>query len=97
VVIYNNVNFKDIVRDEVLGYKVIMRNLATAAIIICPELLSSGLQQTMHDRTKNLNIYNIFTAPAISDNDNNIKINISTCLISDAIRKVYLSGINMIF
>ncbi len=90
-------NFKNIIRDEILEHKTTIRNLTTAAIIIYPELPSSGVQQTIHDRTKNLNIHNIFTTLAISGDDNGIRINISTYLISNTIRKVYLSKINTIF
>ncbi len=97
MIVYDNVNFKDIIRDEVLGYRAIMRNLITAVIVICLDLSGSGLQQFMHDGTKHLNVYDIFTAPAISGDDNGIGIRIFTYLISDAIRKVYLSGINAIF
>ena len=74
-----------------------MRNLITAVIIIYLNLPRSGLQQSIHDKTKHLNVYNIFTAPAISGDDNGIKIRISTYLISDAIRKVHSSEINIIF
>ena len=95
--IYNNMNFKDIVRDEVLKRISIIRNLTTAVIIIYLNLPGSSLQQSIHDGTKHLNIYNIFTAPAISGNDNNIRIYIFIYLISDAIRKVHLFNINTIF
>jgi len=40
--VYDNVNFKDTVRDEVLGYIIIMRNLITAVIVIYLELPDSG-------------------------------------------------------
>jgi hypothetical protein len=51
----------------------------------------------MHDRTKNLNIRDIFNAPAISSDDNGIKIRIFIYLISEAIQKVYGFAINAIF
>ncbi len=51
----------------------------------------------MHDGTKYFNVYDIFTAPAISGDDNGIRIRISICLILDAIRKVYSSGVDAIF
>src|SRR6266498_4273019 len=75
----------------------IIRNLIIAIIIIYPDLSGSGLQQSIQDEMKYFNVYNIFTAPAISDNNNGIKICIFIYLISDAIRKVYLSEINTIF
>jgi len=97
VVIYNNVNFKNTVRDEVLGHIIIMRNLTTAAIVIYLELPDSGLQQSMHDRTKDFNIRDIFNTSAISGDDNGIKVRISIYLISEAIKKVHKSVINTIF
>jgi hypothetical protein len=51
----------------------------------------------MHDRTKDLNIRDIFNTPAISSNDNGIGIRIFTYLISETIQKVHRSAINMIF
>ena len=51
----------------------------------------------MHDGTKDFNIRDIFNAPAISNNDNGIRVRIFTYLISEAIQKVYGSAINAIF
>ncbi|XTI86080.1 hypothetical protein V2W45_1230156, partial [Cenococcum geophilum] len=42
-VIYNNINFKDIKRDELLGHTFIIRSLMTTAIIYYPKLPPSGL------------------------------------------------------
>ncbi len=44
MVVYDNVNFKNTVRDEILEYTAVMRNLITAVIVICLELPDSGLQ-----------------------------------------------------
>jgi hypothetical protein len=74
-----------------------MRNLTTAAIIICPEISDSGFQQFIHDRTKDFNIRDIFNAPAISNNDNGIEVRIFIYLIFEAIQKVHESAINAIF
>jgi len=97
VIIYDNVNFKNTIRDEVLGYTTIIRNLTTTEIVIYLELPDSNLQQSIHDGTKNLDIRDIFNTPAISNNDNGIRIRISTYLISEAIKKVYRSAIDTIF
>jgi hypothetical protein len=51
----------------------------------------------MHDGTKDLNIRDIFNAPAIFNNDNGIRVRISTYFISEAIQKVYEFVINAIF
>ncbi|OCK99252.1 uncharacterized protein K441DRAFT_539755, partial [Cenococcum geophilum 1.58] len=44
VVIYDNINFKDIKYDKLLSYTSIMRSLTTATIIFYPELPLSGLR-----------------------------------------------------
>ncbi len=97
MIVYDNVNFKNTIRDEVLGYIIIIRNLTTTIIIIYLKLPNSDLQQSIHDRTKDFNIRDIFNTPAISNNDNGIRVRISTYLISEAIKKVYKSAINIIF
>jgi len=97
VIIYDNVNFKDTVRDKVLGHTVVIRNLTIAVIVICPGLPISDLQQFIYDGTKDLDIRDIFNTPAISNDDNGIRIRISIYLISEAIKKIYRSVVNTIF
>ena len=46
---YDNINFKDSVRDQALGSKGTQRNLTTALLIECPELPVGGLKQGMHN------------------------------------------------
>ncbi len=97
MIVYDNVNFKDTVRDKVLGYIIIIRNLIIAAIVIYLELPDSSLPHFMYDGTKNFNIRDIFNTPAISNDDNDIGVRISIYLISEAIKKMYGSIINTIF
>ncbi len=97
MIVYDNVNFKDTVRDEIFGYIIIICNLTTAVIIIYLELPNSGFQQFMHDRTKDLNIRDIFNVPVISGDDNGIGVRISIYLIFEAIKKIYRSAVNTIF
>lgn len=97
MVIYDNVNFKNIIRDEIFKYKIIIRNLIIAVIMICLNLSKSDFQQFIYDRTKYLNLYNIFITFIISGDDNGIGIYIFIYLILDTIRKVYLFNINTIF
>ena len=97
MIIYNNVNFKNTIRDKVLGHTTVIRNLIITIIVIYPRLPISSLQQSIHDRTKDLNIRDIFNTPAISNNDNDIGVRISTYLISETIKKVYGSVVNTIF
>ncbi len=85
------------IRDETLEYIIIIYNLTTTVIIIYLEIPDSSLQQSIHDETKNLNIRDIFNTPAISNNDNGIRVRISIYLISKIIKKAYKSVVNTIF
>ena len=40
---YDNLDFIDSVRDELLGHKVKMKNLTTTWVIKCPKLLATRL------------------------------------------------------
>jgi hypothetical protein len=51
----------------------------------------------MHDGTKNLNIRDIFNAPAIFNDDNGIGIRIFIYLIFETIKKIYRFAVNTIF
>jgi len=95
VVIYNNVNFKDIKRDELLSYTSIIRLLTTAAIIFYPELPLPRLRQLMHNLTKPLQLNNIFRLPSFIGDKLIIKI--SYYLITNAIKGVYLHGVERVF
>jgi hypothetical protein len=96
VVVYDNINFKDTKRDEVVGHKSHMCSMTTAAIILCPELPSSGLHQVMHNPTVPLRVHDIFSAPGISDDDS-IGLDISRSLITDAIKRLHPSSVSRIF
>ena len=97
MVVYDNVNFKDTVRDEILEYITIIRNLTTTTIVIYPKLPISDLQQSMHDGTKDFDIRDIFNTPAISNDDNGIRVRISIYFIFEVIKKMYRSAVNTIF
>jgi len=94
VVIYNNINFKDIKRDELLGYMSVIRSLITAAIIYCPKLPLLGLCQLMHNPTILLNVEDIYRSPSFG---NKLSPQISRYLITNTINGVYLAGIERIF
>jgi len=95
--VYDNVNFKDTIRDEVLGYIAVMRNLIITVIVICLELSDSGFQQFIHDGTKDFDIRDIFNASVISGDDNGIRVRIFIYFIFEAIKKVYGSVVDAIF
>ena len=95
MVVYNNVNFKDTKRDKLLGYTSVMRSLTTATIIFCLELPLSRLRQLIHNPTKPLQLNNIFRLPGFIRNKLTVKI--SYYLIANAIKGVYLYGVERIF
>ena len=95
MVVYNNVNFKDIKRDKLLGHTSVIRLLTTAAIIFYPELPLSRLRQLMHNLIKLLQLNNIFQSPSFIRDKLILKI--SYYLITNAIKGVYLYGIERVF
>jgi hypothetical protein len=72
-----------------------MTNLTTAAIVLCPELPSTGLLQSMHDPSIKLNVNKIYLAPGISGDSNTQAI--SKSLIFDAIKRIHHRGISQVF
>ena len=95
VIVYDNVNFKDTKRDEVVGHRATMQAMTTAALILCPELPLDGLRQSMHNPAVPLKLHDIFNSPGISGDE--IGPDITRSLISDAIRRVHRTGVNHIF
>jgi hypothetical protein len=86
----------DTKRDEVVGHKSHMCSMTTAAIILCPELPSSGLHQVMHNPTVPLCVHDIFSAPGISGADG-VGLDISRSLIADAIKRLHPWSVSRIF
>ena len=67
VVVYDNINFKDTVRDEKLGRKAVMRALTTAAIVQSHCIPTTGLKQSMFQpRLSALSLDTILDSPAVS-------------------------------
>jgi len=96
VIVYDNINFKDMKRDEVIGNKSEMRSMTTAAVVICPELPPGGLDQSMHDPSKPLYLHDILSGPGISGGDD-IGLKITRCLIADAIKTTHPASVKAVF
>ena len=94
VVIYDNVNFKDIKRDELLGYTSVIRSLTTTAIIYYPKLPLLGLCQLIYNLTIPLNIKDIYRSFGFGDE---LLLQISRYLIANIIKGIYLTSIERIF
>ncbi|KAK0123584.1 hypothetical protein ONS96_000425 [Cadophora gregata f. sp. sojae] len=69
IIVYDNINFQDNKRDEVLGHVKTQEAMTTAAIIICPEIPITGLTQSMHNPTVPLAWKDIVFSPGISGLD----------------------------
>ena len=94
VIIYDNINFKDIKRDKLLGYISIIYSLTTTTVIYCPKLPLLGLRQLIYNPTIPLNIKDIYRSPGFS---NELLLYISRYLITNAIKGIYLTSIERIF
>jgi len=97
VIVYDNINFKDTVRDEVVGHKSVMRSMTTAAIVICSELPSNGLRQDMHHPEIPLCIDDIFSSTGVSGDDHGLGARISANLIAEAIMRLHEHSVKAVF
>ncbi|KAG5294025.1 hypothetical protein I7I50_04623 [Histoplasma capsulatum G186AR] len=97
VIVYDNMNFKETVRDETIGHNDYMAAVTTAAVVISPAIPESGLTQIMHDSTRLLTLKEIIDAPGVAGNDYGLRKKITLCLISDAVRKVHDEGVKKVF
>ncbi|KIV98311.1 uncharacterized protein PV09_09843 [Verruconis gallopava] len=97
VLVYDNFNFKDTRRDEILGHTATMRAMTTAAIVICPSIPHTGLQQSMHNPAKPLSIHDVFQSPGISGDGTDITLRIRRFLIYQAIKSVHSNALAVSF
>ena len=51
----------------------------------------------MHNPTIPLGLKDILNAPGISSKDNRIRVNITRSLILDALKRIYIDGVNIVF
>jgi hypothetical protein len=72
-----------------------MQNLTTAAIVLCPELPVTGLDQSMHNPTIELSLHDILNGSAISGDD--IGVEITRSLISDAVKRIHNDSVSKVF
>src|SRR6266702_885882 len=94
VIIYNNINFKDIKCNKLLSYISVIRSLTTTAIIYCPKLPLSGLCQLIYNLIIPLNIEDIYRSPSFSDK---LSPQISCYFIINAIKGIHLISVEHIF
>lgn len=68
VVVYDNINFKDTVRDEHMGHRATMEALTTSCLTLCDDIpLDTGLLQSMHDPCRyQLSLEDIFDSPSMT-------------------------------
>jgi len=88
VISYDNFNFLDRVRDQVLGSsKPVMRNLTTAILVYHPEIPATGLQQSMLQTSHELRLSDFVESPGLGRGRRDDK-QITRHVIADAIRKL---------
>jgi len=51
----------------------------------------------MHDLTLLLRLKDILDAPSISGKDDGVGVNITRSLILDALKRIYIAGVNTVF
>ena len=96
VVIYDNINFKNMKQNEIVNHKSNMCSIIIVIIVFCSELSFSDLYQMMHNSTMSFCVHDIFSVSEISDDDD-VKLNILRNLIIDVIKKFHSFSINHIF
>lgn len=74
VIVYDNMNFKENTRHEILGHSAGMRAVTTASIVMCPQLPASGLNQSMHHPENPLRIDEIFDNLSRQGDDTGVQI-----------------------
>jgi len=67
VVIYDNINFKNIKRDKLFSYISVMRFLMTVVIVYCFELPLLGLCWLIYNLIIPLNVEDIYRSPGFGD------------------------------
>ena len=96
MVVYDNFNFLDRVRDQALGSsRNVMQNLTTSLLLHCEDYPDEGLTQSMHDPSHPLGLMEILLAPGTQRDD--VSKQWARFLIIDSIRKVHNEEINTIF
>ena len=97
LVVYDNFNFLDTIRDYAMGTKNEMRNLTASLLIQHPALPRRGLSQGMHDPTQLLDYKAFMKLPGVKSIDPLIHNQMSNYLIADAIRAAFGDAIDAIF
>jgi hypothetical protein len=94
MVVYDNFNFLDRVRDQALGSsKNVMQNLTTSLLLRCEDYPDEGLTQSMHDPSHPLELMDILQGTKRDA----ISKQWSRFLIVDSICKVHNEEINTVF
>ena len=93
---YDNINFLDRKRDEEAGHAAVYRAMTNASYVICEDIPTTGLFQSMHNPTRPLQLEDVALSPGITGSDG-IGVHISTSLIADAVKRVHGDAIASIF
>lgn len=98
VVVYDNINFKDAKRDEIVGHKSVATTAMTTAVLLrSTGLPPSGLTQSMHNSTHRLDLDDLLLSPGISGEDGHIGRTITTALIAGAVKRLHPESVGRVF
>ena len=96
LIVYDNFNFKNSVRDQVLeSSKSIMHNMTSALLVLCSEFSATDLKQFMFNSSQSLSLNEILTALRLQRDD--IACQISTYFITTAVQILHSEAVNYIF
>src|SRR5438876_4872226 len=84
LVVYDNFEFQENVKHQVIGDHGAMRSVTTGKLIIGIDIPKGGLKQSMLDESVGLTIDDVFGAPGL--HEDKLQIDIPTYFITEAIR-----------
>ncbi|EAS29627.3 uncharacterized protein CIMG_12157 [Coccidioides immitis RS] len=96
VVVYDNFNFKNSVRDQAMGFSCfVMHNLMSAIIVVPPFLPEGGLLQSMLNVSKLVCLEDIIKSVGITRDETSVQI--LSYFITHMIATVHLSAVKSVF
>ncbi|KAF1808899.1 hypothetical protein P152DRAFT_517097 [Eremomyces bilateralis CBS 781.70] len=95
VLVYDNFNFKDTVREQTIGSTHIMRNLTTCLLVENPYLPDEGLSQSSFDPTQLLSFKDICKADGLKHDKKQQSMDIH--LVYEALQHVHSTSIDLVF
>lgn len=97
MIVYDNMNFKQIVRDEIVDHRDFMIAVITAALVKSLNISSTDLNQSMQNIIETLSIHDIIETSDVDEENQSRDEQIFMFLIFNAIQKVHSTVVDSIF